>query len=83
MHISTINSPPLTPPASSSALVQAGKVEQSANNSLQGASSFVIPSISAGSQRASQIALNNIGPAVSVAVLNFSSNGEGAHSVKG
>jgi hypothetical protein len=59
MNVSAVHSPPFTPPTSSPALVQAGKVENNAVNGLQAASSYVIPSISAISQDANQAARAN------------------------
>jgi hypothetical protein len=81
MNVSTIDSPPLTPPAAAGALVQAQKVEQNAKNGLAAASNDVVPSISAVAQS------GNPGVAVLpppvTAQLHFSTQSQIAPPAKG
>ena len=96
MNVSAVFSPPLTPPAASSALVAANKVENSAKIGLATASSAVLPSISSVAQTANQAAENDISnrgggggsttlnpPAALPARLNFSPHNEIAPAAKG
>jgi len=95
MSISAVFSPPLTPPPTPSALVQAGKVEQNAANGLASASNDVLPSIQGIAASADQTSRHDssVMSAVNAAIqqatparpaqLNFANHGEIAPATKG